>query len=86
MKLKSRNPPSLRVRKLTDTLNESKLRPTKVGGRSKILMRVGRGAAFLARGDTSEIREKSPGEGESWGQKQMIQPPFPCTQHPRSWG
>ena len=44
----------------------------------------GRGAAFLARGDTSEIREKSPGEGESWGQKRMIQPPFPCTQHPEA--
>lgn len=86
MKLKSRKTPSLRVRKLTDTLNKSKPTSTKVGGRSKILMGWGRGATFLASGDIREIREKPPGEGESWGQKQKIQPPFPCRQHLRSWG
>lgn len=40
MKLKRRESPSLRVRKLTDILNKIKFRSTKVGGRGKILTGV----------------------------------------------
>lgn len=44
----------------------------------------GKGAAFLTLECTSDIRDQSPGEGESWGPEPRDEPPFPCRESPGS--